>query len=146
MFWKSVWGFEQSGRGHISKGVVGIAAGCLVAVGWTVGVVIVKGRDGGRDASGWAWIDVVSCMAYCVLQDGTGEAEYKYSTDEGVFILGLCGRVRQTGDHGGQVYTAGLVKLQEEVDSWMEYRTSPFGFHGRRVVCLAAGRRFQLAE
>ena len=39
---------------------MGIGVGCVVGVFWVMGIVLVKGRDGGRDAGTWAWIDVVS--------------------------------------------------------------------------------------
>ena len=48
----------------MSRGVVGMVAGGVVGVGWTVGVVLWRGGEGGRDAVGWAWIDVVSSGIY----------------------------------------------------------------------------------
>ena len=44
----------------VGTGVWGLVVGSVVAVGFVIGVVLVKGRDGGRDPEGWAWIDVVS--------------------------------------------------------------------------------------
>ncbi len=38
--------------GIISLGIIGVA--------FTVGMVIVNGKYGGRDPAMWAWIDVVS--------------------------------------------------------------------------------------
>ena len=43
----------------MGKPIWGIVVGSLLAIPCLVGVVAVKGRDGGRDADGWAWIDVV---------------------------------------------------------------------------------------
>ncbi len=40
--------------------VYGIIGLCLVGVAFTAGMVIVRGKDGGRDPTMWAWIDVVS--------------------------------------------------------------------------------------
>ena len=64
MFAGKLWGFEQdvgrNGRWRVGKGVWGIATGLLVGLAIVVGLVLVKGRDGGRDPSRWAWIDVVS--------------------------------------------------------------------------------------
>ena len=44
----------------VGTGVWGLVVGSGVGVGCVIGVVLVKGRDGGRDPEGWAWIDVVS--------------------------------------------------------------------------------------
>lgn len=63
-FSTKLWGFEQDGarRGkwRVSKVIMGIVAGCFIGVALTVGLVLFKGIDGGRDPKGWAWIDVVS--------------------------------------------------------------------------------------
>lgn len=75
MFWKRVWGFDQGGNGkswRIGRGILGVMVGCVVAVAWVVGLVLIKGRDGGRDPEGWAWIDVVSgktreLASHCIL-------------------------------------------------------------------------------
>lgn len=37
--------------------------GCVVGVTFMVGLVVVKGSDGGRDPDSYAWIDVVSFAA-----------------------------------------------------------------------------------
>lgn len=66
MFSKPIWGFEQAvvGSGwRIGKAIVGVMLGCVVGVAWMVGLVLVKGRDGGRDPDSYAWIDVVSFAA-----------------------------------------------------------------------------------
>lgn len=60
MFCRRLWGLERRGGERVSGGVVGMVVGGVVAVGWTVGGVLLWGREGGRDAAGWAWIDVVS--------------------------------------------------------------------------------------
>lgn len=44
----------------VGMGVWGLVLGSVVAVACVIGVVLVKGKDGGRDPEGWAWIDVVS--------------------------------------------------------------------------------------
>ena len=44
----------------VGTGVWGLVLGSLIAVGCVIAAVLVKGRDGGRDPEGWAWIDVVS--------------------------------------------------------------------------------------
>lgn len=60
-FWSRLWGFEKRRfRLLVGTGVWGLVVGSVIAVGCVIGVVLVKGRDGGRDPEGWAWIDVVS--------------------------------------------------------------------------------------
>ena len=60
-FWSRLWGFEKRRfRLLVGPGVWGLLVGSVLAVGCVIGVVLVKGRDGGRDPEGWAWIDVVS--------------------------------------------------------------------------------------
>lgn len=66
MFSKSLWGFDQGTVGNgwrVGKGIIGVMLGCVVGVAWMVGLVLVEGRDGGRDPDGFAWIDVVSFAA-----------------------------------------------------------------------------------
>lgn len=66
MFSKPIWGFEQGAVGNgsrIGKGIIGVMLGCILGVAWMVGLVLVKGRDGGRDPDRFAWIDVVSFAA-----------------------------------------------------------------------------------
>lgn len=57
-FWQGLWGFEKS-RWKVSKVVYGIMSICMIGVAVTVGIVVVNGKDGGRDPAMWAWIDVV---------------------------------------------------------------------------------------
>lgn len=68
-FMKSIWGFEQEStqRGwRVGKTIIGVMLGCVIGVAWMVGLVLVKGKDGGRDPNGFAWIDVVSSCCYLV--------------------------------------------------------------------------------
>ena len=61
-----IWGFEQErveNGWRVWKGIVGVMLVCVVGVAWMVGLVLVKGRDGGRDPNSFAWIDVVSLPA-----------------------------------------------------------------------------------
>ena len=72
MFWGRLWGLEQGGGAggggqRVSKGVVGIGAGCVLGVGVVAGLVVLKGGEGGRDPERWAWIDVVSRLLYLML-------------------------------------------------------------------------------
>lgn len=63
-FSKRLWGFEQDvekrEQWRVGRVVLGIFIGSLVGMIIVVGLVLFKGIDGGRDPSGWAWIDVVS--------------------------------------------------------------------------------------
>ncbi|KAG6995463.1 calcium-binding mitochondrial carrier protein [Physcia stellaris] len=58
MFSKTLWGFKQ-GKERVGTSIWGIAVGCIVAVFWIIGLVLVKSRDVGRDPLGWAWLDVL---------------------------------------------------------------------------------------
>lgn len=66
MFSRSIWGFEQGAVENgwrIGKSIVGVMLACIGGLAWMVGLVLVKGRDGGRDPDTFAWIDVVSFAA-----------------------------------------------------------------------------------
>ena len=43
----------------VGCGVWGLVTGAIVTIASFVLLVLLKGRDGGRDPTGWAWIDVV---------------------------------------------------------------------------------------
>lgn len=58
MFSKTIWGFKQ-GKETVGTSIWGIAVGCIVAVFWIIGLVLVKSKDVGRDPLRWAWLDVV---------------------------------------------------------------------------------------
>ncbi|KAI9876896.1 MAG: hypothetical protein M1830_005377 [Pleopsidium flavum] len=66
-FWGGLWGFTVGKRQRVSMPVAGIFWGSLVAVSGVVLTVVGKGRDGGRDASGWAWIDVIYSIGFVKL-------------------------------------------------------------------------------
>lgn len=61
MFSQKLWGFKQ-GQARVGRCIWGIAVGCILGVLCVAGVVLGKGKDGGNDPLGWAWIDVV-CVA-----------------------------------------------------------------------------------
>ncbi|KAF6230087.1 hypothetical protein HO133_004426 [Letharia lupina] len=65
-FWHSLWGFE-SRKARPGMGVWGIVVGCIVGIGWVIGMVMGKGLDSGRDPKSWAWIDVVYAFGYVKL-------------------------------------------------------------------------------
>lgn len=58
-FWPRLWGFKTSLRQKISRPIMGILVGSILAILAVVLIVAIKGRNGGYDARGWAWIDVV---------------------------------------------------------------------------------------
>ena len=59
-FFTRIWGFKVGKRQRSSRVVLGIIYGSLLAVLFLIVLVRFKGRDHGYDASGIAWIDVVS--------------------------------------------------------------------------------------
>jgi cystinosin len=58
-FWSSIWGFQVGRRQRLSRPIAGIFWGNVVAVLLIILLVLLGGKDGGRDATVWAWIDVV---------------------------------------------------------------------------------------
>jgi cystinosin len=60
-FWPALWGFKVGRLQAVSKPVAGIFWGSVSSVVIVVLLVATRGIDGGRDPSGWAWIDVVRC-------------------------------------------------------------------------------------
>lgn len=63
-FFPRIWGFKVGSRQVASKPVLGIFWGCVLAIFVTIGLVVVKGSDGGHDASTWAWLDVVGFIQH----------------------------------------------------------------------------------
>jgi cystinosin len=57
-FFPTIWGFKVGARQRASRVILGIFWGSILAVALTIIVVRTKGKDGGDDPSGWAWIDV----------------------------------------------------------------------------------------
>ena len=53
------WGFKRERGQRISRPIMGVIAGGLAGVGLVMLLVVTRGPDGGTDARGWAWIDVV---------------------------------------------------------------------------------------
>jgi cystinosin len=64
MFFRRIWGFDQDGGRHgkwrVGKLIMGVFAVCVLGVSWMVVLVLIKGGNGGRDPTRWAWLDVVS--------------------------------------------------------------------------------------
>jgi len=59
-FFPRIWGFKVGARQKASQAILGIFWGCLLGILVVTVLVILKGQNGGYDASGWAWLDVVS--------------------------------------------------------------------------------------
>jgi hypothetical protein len=66
-FFPQVWNFKVGKTQTASRPVLGIFWGLVFGVLVVVLLALWQGKDGGNDASGWAWIDVVS--AYHVVGD-----------------------------------------------------------------------------
>ncbi|KAI9849689.1 MAG: hypothetical protein M1837_002815 [Sclerophora amabilis] len=64
-FW--CWGYRRERGLRMSRIMVGIFLGSLTSTVMVTLIVTMKGRNGGQDASGWAWIDVVYALGYVKL-------------------------------------------------------------------------------
>ncbi len=107
-FWPSIWGFQVGRLQRLSRPIAGIFWGCISAVCLVILLVWMKGKDGGRDAHYWAWIDVVWIADRLLL----------------VILLTISGLLFwpcQTSCHAGQIYAASMDQLQTAVDGRMEH-------------------------
>jgi cystinosin len=59
-FFPQIWGFTIGLTQRVSRAVLGIFWGLVAGVVTVAFMAMFLGKDGGYDASGWAWIDVVS--------------------------------------------------------------------------------------
>ncbi len=116
MFWKWAWGFEQGGSGRVPRVILGIAAGCMIGVLWVMGLVWTKGRDGGRDPTSWAWIDVV-CTS--ILDNPSNTTNYPSQPP------GLRNRLRQTNHHPNKIPPPNLHQPPPPIDRRLVHRASP---------------------
>jgi len=66
-FWPRIWGFKVGARQKASRPILAIFWGSIVGVLITVLIVRIKGKDGGYDPSGWAWIEVIYAISYVKL-------------------------------------------------------------------------------
>jgi len=66
-FWSSLWGFKVGKLQKVSRPIAGIFWGSLIAILVVILLVRTRGRDGGRDPTGWAWIDVIYTIGYVKL-------------------------------------------------------------------------------
>lgn len=59
-FFPTIWGFTVGRTQRVSRAVLGIFWGLVVGVLMVIMLALWVGKNGGYDASDWAWIDVVS--------------------------------------------------------------------------------------
>jgi hypothetical protein len=59
-FFPQVWNFKVGKAQRVSRPVLGIFWGLVFGVLVVVLLALWQGKDGGNNASAWAWIDVVS--------------------------------------------------------------------------------------
>lgn len=71
-FFPQIWGFTIGRTQRVSRAVLGIFWGLVIGVVIVAFMAKFLGKDGGYDASDWAWIDVVSALQsswLCLLKD-----------------------------------------------------------------------------
>ena len=127
-FWGVLWGFKVGEGQRVSRPVAGIFFGSLIAVIVVVLTVLTKGRDGGSDAYGWAWIDVVSG------QRGVFLLSWYLSNSE----LDIRHRLREARGYLREVHPTSLGELQETVYGWLEHLSDLVGHQWRRFVYSTA--------
>ncbi|KAI4637653.1 hypothetical protein J4E83_000470 [Alternaria metachromatica] len=66
-FFEKIWGFEIGKRQKVSRVILGVWWGCVLAIGVVVALVKMNGAGRGYDAEGWAWIDVIYTLGYVKL-------------------------------------------------------------------------------
>ncbi|CAN9173572.1 unnamed protein product [Alternaria alternata] len=65
-FFEKIWGFEIGKRQKVSRVILGVWWGCVLAIVVVVMLVKTRGTEG-NDAQGWAWIDVIYTLGYVKL-------------------------------------------------------------------------------
>jgi hypothetical protein len=95
-FFPSIWGFEVGKSQRVSRVVLGIWWACVVAVVMVVGLVWSRGVDGGFNAEGWAWIDVVSCGGLRIMESDADNNRSIHS-DTSNFLLYFSSIYRRLG-------------------------------------------------
>ncbi|KAJ5807871.1 hypothetical protein N7474_009140 [Penicillium riverlandense] len=66
-FWPSIWGLRVLRTQRISKTMLGLFWGSVMAPLVIVWMVVARSPDGGRDPASWAWIDVIYALSYVKL-------------------------------------------------------------------------------
>jgi cystinosin len=75
-FYTWIWGFKIGARQKASRAVLGIFWGSILGVLVVIFIVQTRGKEGGHDASGWAWLDVVGLRASSAFQEANTSARY----------------------------------------------------------------------
>lgn len=101
-FWPSIWGFHVSRFQRVSKTMLGVFWGSVLAPVVVVWIMLARSPDGGYDPSTWAWIDVVSDPG----RHGNWQILIQWPRP-----LDLCNFVHQACHHRSQVRPAGVVEL-----------------------------------
>ncbi|CAN9171184.1 hypothetical protein CUC08_Gglean012289 [Alternaria sp. MG1] len=65
-FFEKIWGFEIGKRQKVSRVILGVWWGCVLAIVVVVMLVKTRGAEG-NDAQGWAWLDVIYTLGYVKL-------------------------------------------------------------------------------
>ncbi|CAL5872883.1 uncharacterized protein PFLUO_LOCUS7152 [Penicillium psychrofluorescens] len=63
-FWPSIWGLRVFRTQRISKTMLGLFWGSVMAPLVVVWMVVARSPDGGLDPASWAWIDVIYAFSY----------------------------------------------------------------------------------
>lgn len=66
-FFPQIWGFTVGKMQRASRVILAVWWGCVLSVLATIFLVTSKGRQGGDDATTWAWIDVIYTLGYVKL-------------------------------------------------------------------------------
>lgn len=69
-FYTRLWGFKVGATQSTSKPIIAIFWGSILGVVATAFVVVSRGKNGGYDPSGWAWIEVVRTFFTLWVQNG----------------------------------------------------------------------------
>ncbi|KAB2107663.1 hypothetical protein AG0111_0g3943 [Alternaria gaisen] len=65
-FFEKIWGFEIGKRQKVSRVILGVWWGCVLAIVVVVMLVKTRGTEG-NEAQGWAWLDVIYTLGYVKL-------------------------------------------------------------------------------
>ncbi|KAL9094017.1 MAG: hypothetical protein Q9165_003687 [Trypethelium subeluteriae] len=126
-FWPSLWGFKAGSGKNPTKPTLGVVCGSVFGAFVVALIVLIKGRDFGNDAAGWAWIDEVR----------TG-------------FLSICRAVPT--DRGIQIYALSYVKLIITVvkylpQIWLNYKNkSTVGWSIMQVLLDFGGAILSLLQ